>query len=131
MRHCAIANDEFAVLEDQRGGAEHFGTVGIVFVDGDIRDGAGTEMAAIRKPRSLAGAARVIVAISTNEYSRVIDGSVVIAIAAAGSFAIHCGAQISAHQQRENLRIGREWCAVRMIGREEHAPRIFNQQKQL
>ena len=81
------------------------------------------------RPSSFAGAARVMVAISLKVYSRVMEGSVVMATASCGIRASGFGARVAAHDECENLRIGREGRAVRMVGREENPPWIVDQQE--
>ena len=90
MRDAAVAHHEIAVLEDERRVAEHRRLVGLLRVDRHVGPGAGGRDARDRgRPSSRAGAARVMTAISFSVYSRAIDGSVDMAIAAGGNLAIH------------------------------------------
>ncbi len=82
-------------------------------------------------PSNRAGAARVIVAISAQVYSRVIAAQRRHRHRLLRQCLDPLRAQVALHQQRQQVGIGGERRTVRMVGGEEHAPGIIDQQEQL
>ncbi len=129
-RHLAVADHQLAVLEHQRGRPEHICPVARRRIHRHVRDRARAEMSAVLQSEKLCGRGpRHHGDLDERIFAR--DRGERRDLQRLRRQLRHpFGAQIAVHQQRKNFRIGRERRAIGMIGGEEHACRIRDEQKQ-
>ena len=108
--------------------AEHALAIGIVVVDGEIAVGPDAEVSLLLHAQRAGGTGVVMMAISSSVYSRFKLGQHDAAERGFRQRLDALAAEVCVHQQVDNLGIAPETGTVRMIGREENAPGIGDQQ---